>query len=94
MCRNRTGMHLFFNFTDIFYSFQNIILNYCATFFTNYSDKTNNKCLSSQIRQLHLLSTDLAYVCCIANVVITGYYMGYTLIWVLSTSDTCHITNE
>ena len=26
--------------------------------------------------------------------VITGYYMGYTLIWVLSTSDTYHITNE
>ena len=26
--------------------------------------------------------------------IITGYYMGYTLIWVLSTSDTYHITNE
>ena len=26
--------------------------------------------------------------------IITGYYMGYTLIWVLSTSDTCHMTNE
>ena len=29
-----------------------------------------------------------------AVVIITGYYMGYTLIWVLSTSDTYHITNE
>ena len=28
------------------------------------------------------------------SVIITGYYMGYTLIWVLSTSDTYHITNE
>ena len=26
--------------------------------------------------------------------ILTGYYMGYTLIWVLSMSDTCHITNE
>ena len=26
--------------------------------------------------------------------ILTGYYMGYTLIWVLSTSDTYHITNE
>ena len=30
----------------------------------------------------------------IGTAILTGYYMGYTLIWVLSTSDTCHITNE
>ena len=33
-------------------------------------------------------------ITCFDKYRLTGYYMGYTLIWVLSTSDTYHITNE